>query len=190
MTPSSKSDPELETQPAPIDADGAEVSAPEAAAPEGPAAAAAPEVAAEAAPEVADEAAPEAEDRKADNHEGQKDVQTANQDEDENHEDGDGEDFEDEDTAEYDEILGSEAPNRYPTVVPLIGALLGLTAIAALMVVAFALPVIKSGPDRLPIGVSGTATFQDQVRQVLTQEGPKPFLITTYSSESKLRSAI
>jgi hypothetical protein len=91
---------------------------------------------------------------------------------------------------DYDEVLGAEPTNRYPTLIPLIGSLAGLTAIAVLMVVAFALPAVNSTPKGLPIGVSGSTEFQAEVKSVLSAADVKPFTITGYSNESKLRSAI
>jgi hypothetical protein len=96
----------------------------------------------------------------------------------------------DEDEDDYEEILGSEPSDRFPTLIPLIGSLFGLTAIAALILVAFALPAVKSEPNKLPIGVSGTAEFQSQVRTALTKEGLAPFKVTGYNEERQLREAI
>jgi hypothetical protein len=97
-------------------------------------------------------------------------------------------DTDDED--DYEEILDSEPSDRFPTLIPLIGSLFGLTAIAALMLIAFALPAVKSEPNKLPIGVSGTAEFQSQVRTALTKEGLAPFKVTGYNEERQLREAI
>jgi hypothetical protein len=107
-------------------------------------------------------------------------------------EDRGGDDADDEDTDEDTdyEVLGSEPSNRFPTIVPLIGALLGLTALAALMVVAFALPAVKSAPRDLPIGVAGSAEINTQLRELFSKNFNNAFTVTSFSEEDDLRAAI
>jgi hypothetical protein len=91
---------------------------------------------------------------------------------------------------DYDEVLEVEPSKGYPTLVPVIGALVGLVAVAALLIVSFALPAVKGAPHRLPIGVAGSAEITGQLKQLFATNGSTAFDVTTYTKEADLRSAI
>ncbi|MCB0925336.1 MAG: ABC transporter permease [Mycobacterium sp.] len=66
----------------------------------------------------------------------------------------------------------------------------GLTAILAVILVAFGLPASRSAPHDVPIGVSGPAAVTEQVRQLLDQKSPDAFAVTAYADDAALRAAI
>ncbi len=75
-------------------------------------------------------------------------------------------------------------------------ALIGVTLLFALLIAAFALPAIHSGPKEVPIGVAGSAQVVPQLKQLFAEYGKatykddKTFKVTTYASEAKLRQAL
>jgi hypothetical protein len=76
------------------------------------------------------------------------------------------------------------------TLIPLVGSLLGLVAIAALLIVSFVLPASNSGPHNVPIGVAGSEDFKAKVRSVFAEGGAKEFEVRSYASEASLRRGI
>jgi hypothetical protein len=89
--------------------------------------------------------------------------------------------------------FGSEpatGSDRRATLVPLVGALLGLTALASVLLISFGLPALKSGPDRLPIGVSGAPAVTSQLKNLFVANGSHTFKVTVYTQASALRTAI
>jgi hypothetical protein len=78
----------------------------------------------------------------------------------------------------------------YDTLFPLLGALLGLTALVSLLIAAFALPAVHSGPNHVPIGVAGPASITPQLKQIFTQGNAKAFDVKIYTEESQLKKAI
>jgi hypothetical protein len=81
-------------------------------------------------------------------------------------------------------------PERHDTLFPLIGALLGTAAIAAVLLISFALPAVKSGPHKLPIGVAGTPAITSQLAGLFTANGSKAFEVHTYTTDAALKTAI
>ena len=81
-------------------------------------------------------------------------------------------------------------PERHDTLFPLLGALLGTAAIAAVLLISFALPAVKSGPHQLPIGVAGTPAITSQLSGLFTANGSKAFQVHTYSTDAALKTAI
>jgi hypothetical protein len=78
----------------------------------------------------------------------------------------------------------------YDTLFPLAGALLGLTALISLLIAAFALPAVHSGPNHVPIGVAGPASITPQLKQIFTQANADAFDVKVYTQESQLKKAI
>ena len=88
------------------------------------------------------------------------------------------------------EVLANDRPAAYPTLVPLVGALVGLVAVAALLIVSFALPAVHSGPHKLPIGVAGSTEITGQLKQLFATGDSTAFDVTAFTKEADLRSAI
>jgi hypothetical protein len=78
---------------------------------------------------------------------------------------------------------------QYPTLVPLVSALLGLTLLFSLLIVAFALPAVHSGPSKLPVGVSGPTAVTGQLKK-LFDTPTHEFDVTVYPTDAALRKAI
>lgn len=70
------------------------------------------------------------------------------------------------------------------------GVVLALTAVIALVALAFALPAARSGPHDVPIGVAGPQAANGQVAAALDQRAPGAFQVTYYPSRDALRDAI
>ena len=68
--------------------------------------------------------------------------------------------------------------------------MLGLTAAVALMVLALVLPASHSGPDRLPIAVSGPQTAQRELVGKLNAAHPDAFDVVTKADASDVAAAI
>ena len=77
-----------------------------------------------------------------------------------------------------------------PPAIKAAAIVVGLTAILAVILVAFGLPASRSAPHDVPIGVAGPAAVTEQVRQLLEQKSPDAFAVTTYADEAALRAAI
>lgn len=90
--------------------------------------------------------------------------------------------------------MSSSAPapkDRHATVIPLVGGLVALLAVIAVLVVAVALPAVKSGPHKIPIGVAGAPQITGQLEALFTTDSNRDaFDVTTYPSEARLRTAI
>jgi hypothetical protein len=102
--------------------------------------------------------------------------------------DDDAEEADDSDAGYIDEDFPD--PDRHATVIPLVGTLLALAAIAALLVGAFAWPGSSSTPRKLPIGVAGTTAITTSLENLFTQGGSHTFEVHKYSSDATLRKAI
>lgn len=70
------------------------------------------------------------------------------------------------------------------------GIVVALTAILAVIFLAFALPAARSKPHQLPIGVAGPPQVTQQVATQLEASAPGGFAITTYTDDTALREAI
>lgn len=65
-----------------------------------------------------------------------------------------------------------------------------LTALLAVLALAFALPAAKSKPHEVPIGIAGPQAAGGQAARVLEQNAPGAFEITYYPGAAALRDAI
>ena len=72
----------------------------------------------------------------------------------------------------------------------LVAIVLGLTAMVALMLLAFAAPALHSGPEDLPLAVSGPEPATSQVTAALDEQVPGAFDVTTYATEQEAAEAI
>lgn len=70
------------------------------------------------------------------------------------------------------------------------GIVLAVTALLAVVTVAFALPATRSGPHDVPIGAAGPQSAGGQIADVLEQKAPGAFDVTFYPGEEALRDAI
>lgn len=70
------------------------------------------------------------------------------------------------------------------------GVLLALTAVLALIAIAFALPAAKSKPHDVPIGAVGPPAASGQVADMLEHNAAGAFSLTIYPTEAALRDAI
>jgi hypothetical protein len=87
-------------------------------------------------------------------------------------------------------IDGASSTHGPPEAVLAIGVLLVLTAVLAVIAVAFALPAAKSKPHDIPIGAVGSPAASGQVADMLKHNAPGAFALTIYPNEAALRSAI
>ena len=71
----------------------------------------------------------------------------------------------------------------------LVAIVLGLTAVIALMLLAFATPAINSGPHEVPIAVSGPEQATAPITQMLEQQG-QTFAPTTFGTAEEAAEAI
>lgn len=72
----------------------------------------------------------------------------------------------------------------------LVGVVIGLAAVVAVMLLAFALPSSHSGPHDLPLAVSGPSTSVQKVTAALDNAHPGAFDVTTYADGSAVSDAI
>ena len=70
----------------------------------------------------------------------------------------------------------------------LISLVVGITAVIALMLLAFAAPAINSGANDLPLAVSGPGPAVTQVTGALSSNRPGAFDVTTYPTAAVLQS--
>ena len=79
---------------------------------------------------------------------------------------------------------GTDPPRK------LIGIVLGLVAVLTLMLLAFAAPALNSGPEDLPLAVSGPEQGVTQVTRALEKEAPGTFEVTRYDSADEAAEAV
>ena len=72
----------------------------------------------------------------------------------------------------------------------LISLVVGITAVIALMLLAFAAPAINSGANDLPLAVSGPGPAVTQVTGALSSNRPGAFDVTTYPTAADAARAI
>lgn len=72
----------------------------------------------------------------------------------------------------------------------LVMIVLGLTTILTVMLLAFAAPALHSGPEDLPLAVSGPEQGVSQVTAALEKESPGTFDVTTHDSAGEAADAI
>lgn len=72
----------------------------------------------------------------------------------------------------------------------LTGIVLALTAIIALMLLAFMAPTMSSGPKDLPLALSGPAPVTTKVEGMLDQKQPGAFDITTYENPAEVKDKV
>jgi hypothetical protein len=80
--------------------------------------------------------------------------------------------------------------HRAPAALRATGVIALLTAVIALVAVAFALPAARSKPHDVPIGAAGPQAASSQVAERLEQQAPGAFAVTYYPGEDVLRDAI
>lgn len=86
--------------------------------------------------------------------------------------------------AAVDSDVTTDSPKK------LVGIVLGLVAVLTLMLLAFAAPALHSGPEDLPLAVSGPDQGVAQVTGALEKESPGTFDVTTYDSADEAEQAI
>ena len=86
--------------------------------------------------------------------------------------------------------IGTTSRTTLPPAAKAGSIVVGLTAILAVILVAFGLPASRSAPRDVPIGVAGPAAAIEQIRQLLGQKTPDAFAVTTYPDDASLRAAI
>ena len=77
-----------------------------------------------------------------------------------------------------------------PAVVRAAGIIAAITAVLAILAIAFALPAARSGPHHVPIGAAGPTAAGGQITQLIDQNAPGAFTVTYYPSEAALADAI
>ena len=77
-----------------------------------------------------------------------------------------------------------------PAAVRAAGIVVVLAVLLALVAIAFALPAARSKPHDVPIGAVGPQAASGQVANLLEQNAPGAFAVTTYADEAALRTAI
>jgi hypothetical protein len=70
------------------------------------------------------------------------------------------------------------------------GVVVALTAVLAVIAIAFGMPAAKSKPHDVPIGAVGPQAVSGLVADLLERTAPDAFELTIYPSETALRSAI
>ncbi|GLY14040.1 hypothetical protein Kisp01_10560 [Kineosporia sp. NBRC 101677] len=80
---------------------------------------------------------------------------------------------------------------KHSTLVPLVGTLVALAAVAALLIGSMALPIAKGGPNKVPVGVAGTEEITGQLTTLMEQFGGEgTFSVSQFSDANELRDAI
>lgn len=72
----------------------------------------------------------------------------------------------------------------------LIGIVIGITAVIALMLLAFAAPALNSGAKNLPLAVSGPAPAVEQLTGAMEANRPGTFEVTTFPDAEAAAAAI
>lgn len=84
----------------------------------------------------------------------------------------------------------TDSPQQADSPKKLVAIVLGLTVMVALMLLAFAAPALNSGPEDLPLAVSGPEQATSQVTAALEKQAPGTFDVTTYATEQEGAEAI
>jgi hypothetical protein len=77
-----------------------------------------------------------------------------------------------------------------PAAIRAAGIIVALSAVLAIVAIAFALPAARTAPRDVPIGAAGPQAASGQVAAILDQQAPGAFAITYYPGEAALRDAI
>ncbi len=72
----------------------------------------------------------------------------------------------------------------------LVGLVLGLAAIASIMLLALGLPAVNSGASDLPLAVSGPAPAVEALTGTFEETNPGTFEVTTHTTDAAVRDAI
>lgn len=80
--------------------------------------------------------------------------------------------------------------HRPPAAIRAAGVVVMLTAVIAIVAIAFAMPAARSKPHDLPIGAAGPQAASGHIADMLEQNAPGAFDITYYPSAAALRDAI
>lgn len=84
----------------------------------------------------------------------------------------------------------AEPRHEPPAAVRATGMVIALTAVLAIIFIAFALPASRSKPHDVPIGVAGPAAATAQLEATLDRAVPGGFAVTEFSDADALRAAI
>ena len=68
--------------------------------------------------------------------------------------------------------------HEVPAAVRAAGIIIGITAVLAILAIAFALPASRSGPHDVPIGAAGPTAAGGQISAMLDQNAPGAFAVT------------
>jgi len=82
------------------------------------------------------------------------------------------------------------ASASHPAAAEAVGIVVVLTAVLALLFIAFALPAVKSGPHDVPLGIAAPPDQVAQLEAGLGNAAPDAFDVRTYADEPALRDAI
>jgi hypothetical protein len=93
-------------------------------------------------------------------------------------------------TADTANPTGTGTRHKPPAAARAAGVIVVITALIAILAVAFALPAVKSAPHDVPIGVAGPSQLTTQISDQIGRTAPGAFAVTVYSSEQALREAI
>jgi hypothetical protein len=80
--------------------------------------------------------------------------------------------------------------HKPPAAVRATGIVVLLTVVLATLAIAFALPAARSKPHDVPIGAVGPQAARGQIADLLEQNAPGAFAVTTYADDAALRTAI
>jgi hypothetical protein len=80
--------------------------------------------------------------------------------------------------------------HKPPGAVRATGIVVLLTVVLATLAIAFALPAARSKPHDVPIGAVGPQAARGQIADLLEQNAPGAFAVTTYADDAALRTAI
>ncbi|MGE0214739.1 ABC transporter permease [Mycolicibacterium sp.] len=77
-----------------------------------------------------------------------------------------------------------------PPAVQAAGMIVAITAVLAVLALAFALPATRSGPHDVPVGIAGPDAAGGQLADSLQHTAPGAFAVTYYPSEDALSAAM
>lgn len=84
----------------------------------------------------------------------------------------------------------TDTPKKERPVVKLVGILIGVPAVLIVMLLAFLVPALNSGPSELPLGVSGPVAVVEHITDALDTQTPDAFDVTSYDTAEDARNAV
>ncbi|PRC41878.1 hypothetical protein C6A85_000000113385 [Mycobacterium sp. ITM-2017-0098] len=84
----------------------------------------------------------------------------------------------------------ADGAHEPPAVARAAGIIFAVTALLAILAIAFALPATRSGPHNVPIGAAGPQAAGQGIADRLEQKMPGAFAVTYYPGEAALSEAI